>query len=480
MIKTQTLIVGGGACGAKCAARLSRISPSQKVILTDSSEIISYGACSMPYYLRGDFDNLASLWGGDKVRDASYFKEKYGTTVFTKTKLKSINLLTKEAIFIDLNTSSSFVISYENMVLATGASAYIPNIPGVSVKGIYTFKHPYDAKTVRTHIEEKNAKKAVVLGASLVGIEVAEALVKRGIKVSLIEKKKILDDYFDEELSSKIKEELLSKGVLLREEEEIRSFSAGDNGFVKSVLLKTGETISTDMVVLATGFKPNIKEALDASLVLTTLGTIEVNKCFQTSDKAIYAGGDVIANINSLGKREYFPAGDTANIHGRLIADNIVFGNKEYKGMSASSSFELFGKYAGKTGVSEKYAIRNGYDAVSVLLNTMDRPSFMKEASPITLKLIADAKSRKVLGAQAFGKSAVLWLNTCAMAIKLGAVVDDISMGDFAYNPSHSTALGTLLAAAHALENKIEKMNREINPSMVAQRIISRLQEEIK
>jgi pyruvate/2-oxoglutarate dehydrogenase complex dihydrolipoamide dehydrogenase (E3) component/rhodanese-related sulfurtransferase len=328
---------------------------------------------------------------------------------------------------------------------------------------------PEDALSIRDFIHGKKPKKAVIIGGGLIGIEMTEALAKQGLHVTVLEMVPfILPGLLDEEVAAYLARYLRLKGVDVRCGTRVTRIEGDDQGNVQKVVTEKGE-IPADMVLIAVGVRPNSKLAKEAGLEVGQMGDIRVNEYLQTSDPDIYAGGDCVRNIHLLtGKPVFAPMGSTANKHGRVIANNITGYGEKFKGILGTAVVKVFDYNVGKSGLTESQAREVGFEVVTTLVPSSDIPHYYPTKKPLLLKLIADRKTRKLLGIQGVGPGEVVKrVDVLATAMTLGATIDDLPALDLGYAPPYSTAIDISAHAANVLRNKADGIASFLTPMEV-------------
>jgi len=455
----KIIIVGAVAAGLKTAAEIRRCDPEASITVIEKGELISYGACGMPYFVSGDVPSIEHLMAtaSGEIRDAGYFSRARNINVLTRTKATKIDRHNKKLAIIDLKTGSETLLSYDKLVLATGASPIQPDIPGVQLQNIFHFWHPDDAKTIHDGLQENRFKKAVIIGVGLVGMEMTEALKTRNADVTVIARRdQLLRAFLDKEMAEPVAKHLADKGVTVLTDEAIKEFRGSQA--VQEVITDK-RSIPADLVILAIGVKPNVDLAQEAGLAIGPTGAIAVNEHLQTSDPDIYAGGDCVENTNLISGRKVFaPMGSTANKHGRVIGENICGGSTIFRGVLNTVVLKIFDLNVGRVGLTEREAKDLGYDYLATTVSGYDKPHYMPGAQSLTLKLIADAKTRRVLGAQACGRGEVAKrIDVIAMNMTAGGTIDDLFDCDLSYAPPYNTPIDITAMASIILSNKLAR-----------------------
>ncbi|MDI3532920.1 MAG: hypothetical protein PWR28_1265 [Synergistaceae bacterium] len=472
----RVVIIGGVACGGKVASRLRRLEPEAEILMLEKGEHISYAACGLPFYVGGtvsDYKDLINTSIG-VVRDASYFKAVKDVDVLTSHMATSINRELKNVEATDLRTGERKLFFYDYLVIATGASPIIPPIPGNQLDGVFRLWTLDDAMKLRSAIDSGRVKRAAIVGGGLVGLEAAEAMAMRGIETTVVDLLGWpLPAMLDEEFGAKLKGLMASKGVMFYGGEKVTEIVG--NGCEVAALRTDKKEIPVEAVLLAVGVKPNARLATEIGLKVGQRGGILVDEHMRTSDPYIYAGGDVTETRHLITNEPvYQPMGSSANRQGRVIADNIAGIPSTFKGVAGTAIMRFFDFTVARTGLSEELAESKGFDPVSVMIVDPDKPHFMPGSAWISAKVVADRRTRRLLGAQFFGPGQVdkrLDAFVAAMTGKL--TVDDLADADFGYAPPYSTALDPLTHAANTLRNKMDGMLTSYSPSELKCRLNS-------
>ncbi|MDD4600319.1 NADH peroxidase [bioreactor metagenome] len=452
----KVVIIGGVAAGLKSAAKIRRSKPQAQITVIEKGKLISYGACGIPYYVGGDIDDVTQLMttASGTVRNADYFKNIKDIDVLTETMATNIDRVTKTVTIKDLKTDNESQLLYDKLVIATGATPIKPPLPGIDLANIYQMWHPDDAKAVRRGLETGKFKNAVIIGAGLVGMEMAEALTNWGIKVTVVEMKDQVLSFLDAEMAASVAQYATGQGVNILTEEKVIQFN-GDG--VVSEVVTDKRSVLADLVILSIGVKPNVELARQAGLDIGVTGAISVNEYLETSDPDIYAGGDCVENTNLVsGKKVFAPMGSTANKHGRVIGENICGGRVKFRGVLNTAVVKFIDFNIGKVGLTEREAKLLGYEYIAATISGHDRPHYMPEVKSLSLKLVVDAKNRRVLGAQAFGEGDITKrIDVIATALTLGGTIDDLFDIDLSYAPPYNGPIDNVAVAANVVMNKI-------------------------
>lgn len=462
----KVLIIGGVAAGPKTAARLRRLSPDAEITVIERQDVLSYAGCGMPYYIEDIIKEYDELLGGVTIRDADYFKENKGFTVLDRTEAKKINRAEKTVTIEDLRTGETKKLPYDKLVLATGASPFVPRMEGTELKGVHRLYNPHHAEAIKTAVN-LGCRKVAVVGGGLIGMETCGAFVARGCSTAVVEMMPTLvPNLLDEEMAQLLENYLVSKGVSIVKGGPVAKIIDDGHGNAAGVQTADGRVVEADMVILAIGVRPNTELAVDAGLTIGTTRAIAVNEYLQTSDPDIYAGGDCVECTHlQTGEKVFAPLGSTANKHGRVIADNIMRRETKFPGVGGTAVFKILDWNCGTTGLTEKKAKSLGYDVVSTITPRHDYSDYIPGAKYTLIKLIADRKSCKVLGCQVVGDGdGVKRIDIVATAIKFGSNVKGIADLDLGYAPAYSTAIDAVAHAANVLRNKIQGLAHGITP----------------
>jgi NADPH-dependent 2,4-dienoyl-CoA reductase/sulfur reductase-like enzyme/rhodanese-related sulfurtransferase len=469
--ENHIVVIGGTACGPKAAARARRCDPAAKITIIEQKDNLSTATCGLPYYVGNVIKNQSAL----VTRGPDYFRNVMNMEVLINTRAMTINPRDHTVETADLKTDYHSVLEYDKLVIATGASPTVFNWPGKDLKGIFTLSNIQDAVAIRNHIGSLDRREVVIVGAGLIGLEMAEAFIARHLKVTVIEALGWpLPSLLDAEIAVHLEKHLRAKGVDLLCSQRVTGFLGDGDGSVRKVTLGDTE-IPASLVLLALGVRPNVGLAKDAGLEIGTTGGIAVNERLQTSDPDIYAGGDCVETVNIItGKKTLVPLGSTANKHGRTIGTNTTGGSDTFPGITGTGIAKVFDFNVGRVGLNEAQAIQAGLETVTCLVPTFEHATYYPGARDIILKLIADKATGRVLGGQAIGPGdTAKRIDVLATAITFGAKVDDLANLDLAYAPPYNSALDPLHHAANVIRNKLSGMARGISPAEVMKKLDS-------
>lgn len=474
MAKKQILIIGGSAAGMRAASRARRRDQEAQITALDRDSIVSYAACGIPFYLSGEAElkELMSTPIGLE-RNALFFKKIKNIDVQTRTLATKIDRENKLVEATQLDTQKNLVYPYDLLVLAPGAIPIIPPIQGIQAQGVYQCRTLDDSVSIMAGMTSSKKRKAVVIGGGMINLEFLEPLMANGFEVSLVEMKNhLLPSILDSDMSELIVERyLVQQGIRLYLEENVTLIKNHD-GHVEMVVTDKRE-LPADLVILAAGIRPNVQLARDAGLTIGALGGIEVNEFMQTSDPNIFAGGDCVETHDILtGQKVLCPMGSVANKQGRVIGDNLTGGRTPFLGVLRTAVLKVFDFNIGRTGLGEEEAKRLGYEVEISINPNIDKPHYMITAKHFILKLIADRKTRRLLGVQGVGTGDVVKrIDVSATAITYGGTVDQLADLDLGYAPPFSAAIDNIVETANMMRNKLDGLAETIHPAKVKEKI---------
>ena len=450
------VVIGGVAAGTKAAAKLLRQDRTAQVTVYTKSTDISYAGCGLPYYVGGDIETRDELI----VNTPERYMGLTGAQVKTGMEATKVDPAAKTVTF-----ANGEVVSYDKLVIATGAEPFVPNVPGKDLPGVFTMRTPDDAIGLRAYVDENKCRSAVVVGAGFIGLEIAENLLKKGLKVTVVDMaSQVMPNLFDAEVADYIRRQLQAKGIRVVTGAGLEMVLGGE----KATGIRTAVGgFEGDVVVMAIGVRPATAFLNDSGVEMFK-GTIVVDKFQKTNLPDIYAVGDCAMVYNRLtGKGQWSAMGSTANITGRLLAKNLTGEAAPYGGCLGTGVVRLAdGLNAGRTGLTEEQAKAAGFDAVTVTSVTDDKAHYYPDAASFVTKLIADRESHKLLGIQVLGGGSVDKMVDIAVAgISMGARVEDFDTMDFAYAPPFSTAIHPFVQACYILENKLEGRYESMTPA---------------
>ncbi len=440
----EILIIGGIAAGMSVAAKALRTNEDANITLVEMEDYISFGACGLPYYLGEQFDDENFMY----ARTAEQMRSK-GLNVLLKHEAKSVDFENKTVEVLNLNNNETIIKKYDRLMIATGASAKLPPIEGVDADNVYTITKPYSVNKLKANLDDY--EDIVVIGGGFIGVEVAEQLAKLNKTVRLVQSPKtLMNGPFDPEFSEKIEMALIDAGVTVNTDQRVQEFVISD-GCIREIKTKT-HTYSADAVIIAIGFKPNTG-FLKGQLKTLDNGAIIIDEYGQTSIEDVFSAGDCASVQHQFMKDQYIPLATYANKLGRLIGTNIVSDKKDwipFKGALGTSAIKAGHYEAVVTGLTEQQAKDLNYDYKTTLIEANNHANYYPGQEKIMMKLVYDAKTHVLYGAQLFGKNdTVLRATGLTTAIHAGLTTDDIGFIDYAYSPPFSSTWEALNVAAN-------------------------------
>ncbi|MGE4192539.1 MAG: FAD-dependent oxidoreductase [Pseudodesulfovibrio sp.] len=465
------VVIGGVALGPKAACRFKRLEPGSKVTMIDQTAMISYGGCGIPYYVSGDVSDASELCTTSfhMMRDPKFFKEVKGVDVQILTKATRIDREKKCVEVENVQTGEKACIGYDKLVIATGASPRRLGLPGEDLKGVNYVANPGDATRIREAISKGEVGNAVIIGAGFIGLEMAEAFADMwGVETSVVEiTGQIMPRLVSPALATMGQKHMEENGVSFYFGETVQAIE-GEDGVVKRVVTDK-RVLDADAVIISAGVVPNSDLARDAGLAVHERGGVFVDEFMRTNDPDIYAGGDccIVKNLIT-GTDAFLPLGSMANRQGRIIGTNLAGGTAKFDGVVGSFVVKLFETSMAGTGLSLESAKAAGFDAMSVLLIQLDRAHFYPTKELMTLEMVVDKATRRVLGVQGFGSSGdamVGRINAVAALLKSAPTIDDVSNMELAYSPPFAAAMDILNTLANLADNALRGINRGVGPA---------------
>lgn len=457
----KIVVVGGVAAGTKAAAKLKREDRSAQVEVYTKSRDISYAGCGLPYYVGGGIESREELI----VNTPAKFSALTGVSVFTCQEATKVDPSAKTVMFRDVDSGAEQPVSYDKLIIATGASPIVPNIDGVNLKGVFTVRTPDDAIAIRDYIEKNGCKRAVVVGAGFIGMELAENLMAQNVSVTVVDMMpQILPNVLDPEMAGYAAKQLRKKGLKIMTGTSLLAIKGAEK--TESVSTSGGD-LPADLVILSIGIRP-ATAFLEGSGIELIKGAIVVDELQSTNVPDIYATGDcAIVKNRVTGQRQWSAMGSTANITGRCLAKNLTGTKAVYGGCLGTGVAKLASDLnAGRTGLSEEQARAAGYNVITVVCVTDDKAHYYPDSDAFVTKLIADRDSGKLLGMQVIGAGAVDKMTDIAVVgISAGLTLSDFDTLDLAYAPPFSTAIHPFVQACYILENKISGAFETFTPA---------------
>ena len=450
----RIIVIGGVAAGTKAAAKAHRVDPNNEIILYQDESEVSYSACGMPYVISGVIADERKVI----IRQPEDFA-KDGIQVFIRHRVLGIDTGKQQLTVRNLQDNTDFIVSYDRLIIATGARPIVPNIEGITLEGVLTLRNITDLARFKTLLTTLQPQKAVIIGAGYIGLELAETFHELNIKTTIIEKAPRILPKFDPEMAQLVHDHLLENQVEIILGDGLVKLN-GNNGRVTSVETECGKTVPADLVVIAIGVKPNVELAKEANIELGITGAIAVDSRMATNIPGIYAAGDCCETINRItGATTWMPLGDIANLQGRVAGENVAGGDAHFPGVFGTAIFKTFKLTVAMTGLSEQSALESGFDPISIVTEGSDRARYYPGKQGFSLKLIADRKDGRLLGAQAIGLGGVdKMIDIAATALLGNLTCSDLENADLAYSPPFSPVLSPIIVAAGVLNSKLTKL----------------------
>ncbi len=458
----RILVIGAVAAGTSAAAKARRNDDKTQIVVYEKDQDISYSGCGLPYYIGGEIEDIGEL----TPRDPAFFKKKYNIDIHTSHEVQKINTKDKQITVKNLQTQEVFEDQYDKLVIATGATPFVPHVNAIGNQHVFFLRNIQSARSIRNFIEKQKPKHALIAGTGFIGFEMLENLMAEGINVTIIEKDSKITPNLDEDMAAFLENALIKKNITILKNNSITTISE------KSVILQDGTEVTSDMVIIAAGVRPNVTLAKEAGIALGETGAIQVDHQMQTNVKDIYACGDCIETFSAItGKPVYRPLGSTANKTGRIAGDALTGGSLSYRGNLSTGIFKLFDLTVANTGLTEREAIREGYDTVICHNIKPDKPSYF-QGKEMVIKAIADRNTEKILGVQIVGYEGVdKRIDVFATLITYGAKVDELFHLDLAYAPPFSTTKDPVHYTGMILDNALNKGRAIMTAKEVGARI---------
>jgi NADPH-dependent 2,4-dienoyl-CoA reductase/sulfur reductase-like enzyme len=472
--KERLVVIGGVAAGMSAASAFKRINPDAEVTVLEKDYFISYGACSLPYYISDevkDFNNLISLTPETAMKDR-------GITVLLRHEAVGIDKAAKVIRARDLEKGEDRVISYDKLVIATGGLPIKPPLPGIDLEHVFTIRTLIDGIEIKKYIDqwaafdvcvgpaciyknrfgiEKRPMRAVIVGGGYIGMEMCESLKRRGLDVTVIEKTDRVLGNMDTSITAIVEKKITSEGVRLLKGASVTGFE-GNGGALTKVITDT-DTHEVDLALLVIGARPNTKLAQEAGMELGAGGAIKINEHLQTNIQDIFAAGDCAEAMHLVTeKKAYVPLGTTANKQGRIAGENAAGMHNVFEGIVGTAVTKIFDLEVARTGISPIEAEREGYKYFISTIEGRSRSSAYPAGKSVTVTYIVEETTGKLLGAQMAGVEGVAQrIDTLAACLYNKMTVQDVARLDLAYAPPFATVWDPILIAANTALKKLKK-----------------------
>lgn len=445
----KIIIVGGVAGGATAAARIRRLDEQAEIIVFERSGFVSYANCGLPYYIGGVIQDKEEL----TLQTPENFRERFRIDVRVRHEVTAIHPDNKTVSVKNLKTGEEFEENYDKLLLSPGARPVQPNLPGVGIDNLFTLRTVEDTLRIREFVLKEKPKSAVLAGGGYIGLEVAENLRELGMDVTIVQRPNQVLNPLDYEMATFVHAKMREKGIHLMLGHSVEGFEQKDGKTM--VILKDGEPLKTDMVILAIGVAPDTHLAKEAGLTLGIKNSIVVNERMETSVPDIYAVGDAVEVHHRItGQKALISLAGPANKQGRIAADNICGGNSSYKGSQGSSVIKIFDMTVATTGLNEQAAKQAGIDCDKVYLSPSSHASYYPGGTMMTMKVLFEKETYRLLGAQIIGYDGVdKRIDVLATAMAAGMSALELQDLDLAYAPPYSSAKDPVNMAGFMIDN---------------------------
>lgn len=446
----KIIIIGGVAGGATTAARIRRANETAEIILLEKGKYISYANCGLPYYIGGVIQEREKLF----VQTPEAFSTRFRVDVRTENEVIFIDRK-KKTVTVRQNSEDTYEESYDKLLISTGATPVRPALPGIDLSGIFTLRNVTDTDSIKEYIDQHTPRKAIVIGAGFIGLEMAENLHAKGAKVSIVEMSNQVMTPIDFSMATLVHQHLIDKGINLYLEKAVASFERDGKGL--KVIFKNGQSISADIVILSIGVRPETTLARSAELNIGEAGGIAVNDFLQTSDDSIYAIGDAIEFRHPItGKPWLNYLAGPANRQGRIVADNILGAQIAYEGSIGTSIAKVFDMTVASTGVPGKRLRQESINYRSSTIHPASHAGYYPDALPMSIKITFDPQTGKLYGGQIVGYNGVdKRIDEIALVLKREGTIYDLIKVEQAYAPPFSSAKDPVAVAGYVAENII-------------------------
>ncbi len=453
----KVLIIGGVAGGATAAARLRRLDENAEIVIIERSGYISYANCGLPYYIGGKIMDKNEL----TLQTPQSFFERFRIDARVNCEAISIDSKSKKVKVRELASGREYDEDYDKLILSPGAKPIVPDIPGVENDNVFTLRSVEDTFAIYDYIGKNGAKTAAVIGGGFIGLEMAENLKNRGLDTVLLQRSSHVMPPLDEDMASIVHKYMIKKEIYLRLNSSVTGIEKKDGK--TAVTVEEGGNVICDIVILAVGVMPENSLAKDAGLALGIKGAICTDEHMETSIKDIYAVGDAVQVKNFVsGEDTVIALAGPANKQGRIAADNICGIKSSFKGSQGSSVLKLFDMTIASTGLNEKLAEASGINHDHVILSGMSHAAYYPGAKPMTIKVLFEKESGRILGGQIVGsEGADKRIDVIATAVRAGMDAAALTELDLAYAPPYSSAKDPVNMAGYTIENIIEGLVKQ-------------------
>lgn len=444
-------VIGGVAAGTSAAAKASRTNDDAEIVLFEKGKDISYAGCGLPYYISEVTKSREKV----VINTPEEFAEKYGVNVKTEHEVTDIDKENKTLKYKNLQEDTEGTYEYDKLIITTGAKPVVPPIPGIDLENIYPLRSVKDADRIKEKV--KGLDKVTIIGAGLIGLEMAEAFSELDKEITVVELEDKILPPFSEEITKYVDQHLRDQGVDLVLGDGVSSFKGEDA--VDKVITSSGKKIDADFVLLSLGIKPEVTLAKKAGIEIGETGAIAVNERMETSEEDIYAAGDCAETINLLtDEKAWVPMGSTANKQGRVAGENAGGGNNHHFGVFKTAITKIFDYTVAQTGIDENEAEEHGFDPIVVSITGSNHASYFPNFKKMKIRGVFDKKTHRILGAQIEGEDKVdKRIDVLSTAIYSELRAEDLFQIDLAYAPPYSTPKDPVAVLGMVAEKKLKK-----------------------
>ena len=450
----KVVIVGGVAGGATAAALLRRLDENAEIIMIERSGYVSYANCGLPYYIGGTITDRSKL----TLQTPQSFRNRFDIDARVRQEVVAIDRTTRTVTVRRLDDGTEYVEGYDKLILSPGARPVTPDLPGIDAERLFTLRTVEDTYAVADFIDREQPRRATVVGAGFIGLEMAENLRERGLEVTVVQRGEHVMPVFDADMASLLHNHLREHGVGLLLKADVTGFDETSDAIFTT--LADGRVLESDLVMLSIGVAPESTLARESGIELGTRGSIKVDATMRTSDPDIYAVGDAVEITNVVtGSPALIALAGPANKQGRIAADNICGCESEFGGSQGSSVLKLFELDAASTGLTLTAARAAGIDAEAVILSPANHATYYPGAETMTLKVVFARGAGRILGGQAIGRGGVdKRIDVLAVAIRARMTAADLTELDLAYAPPYSSAKDPVNMAGFMIENILDDL----------------------
>ncbi len=453
MISERLVVVGGVAAGLSAASRARRVNSHMEILVYEKGPDISYSACGLPHLIAGQVREPDSL----RVYSPEFFHTRRNIRVLTNHEVTEMSTARRRVTVVPPGGGDLEEIHYDHLVLATGAEPARPAISGIDLRGIFHVNDLQSTLALKRYLESERPRTAAIVGGGYIGLEMADALVTKGIQVTLLERSAGLFEAVDDDIAAPIERELASHGVRVVKQAPVTALLGDRQARVRRVTWENGDC-ETDCVILATGVHPRTQLAEEAGIKIGPTGAIAVNEYMETSAPAVFAAGDCAEAMHLVsGRPLYFPLGTTANKQGRVAGENAGGRRARFPGILGTAASKVFSLEMARTGLSLTEAREAGYAAAATTIHAAARARYLG-GKDIVVRVVAERASGRLLGAQMVGAEGVAKrIDVFATALQARMTVEQVAQLDLSYAPPFSTVWDPVLIAAQQMLRELRR-----------------------